>query len=169
MNHTRRESAPNREAIEALQHWAIWKETEHECGWPRESSEVRAAQRYQTSTNTNGIARYKCTILLEGGRRVRKQAPDQPKETRPESCSKPLKVDRATLGPRIDSMLLDMASMDVWWQYTADLLATVAMNPRIQTKTIAQRIEIKPANMYNRLNRGYAWISGALAAKRRTS
>jgi len=100
-------SAPNRAAW-AMESWAAWITHRTDTGYPPMSSEARAAQAAQTATRTDGVARYRGTVELTNGKRVKKQPPPMPKETRPQAHSITPRIDKAKLGPHVDRLLHDM-------------------------------------------------------------
>lgn len=147
-----------------MKDWALWKATDYERGWPKESHEVRAYERHMQSTVTNGIAKYTATIELEGGRRVKKLTPSTPKDTRPAASSRIPNIDLDQIGPRVDAMLKDMAAQGDWWAVTAVALIVNTTSPA-STNQQAREFKISRRAYYHRLDQGYSWLMCAINAK----
>ena len=153
---------PHRRGQQALSWWSVWRETDHERGWPGEAAEVRAFEAYMRSTETAGAARYRGTVQL-GSRRVRKVAPVMPHSTRAAARSQvPRGVDRDVLGARVNGVLVDCAMQGHWWASATRLAIDRAQDPSATPHRLAQRHALKITGYYMRLNHVYAYVARAL-------
>ena len=144
-----RQPERHRYARHAMEVWREWLVTREERGWPRESSEVRAQQRAQTETVTNGAARW----------RGKGEPPPMPKETRPAASSRIPDIDRARLGPAVNRLLLDLAAIDA---AAARVLQGHYLLASLTTEKRSGYLGVSSRNYWRHVNRGLEWLEMAL-------
>ena len=144
--------------------WREWVTTREERGWPRRSIEVAAQQMAKTATVTDGQAAYTGTVELEGGRRVKKEAPSFPKETRIHARTLIPDIDTARLGPEVNRHLMDL---DEDCPEVATVLMAHYLADNVSAGTLAPALGISVRTFWTRLENGLMWMDGRLGLKKR--
>lgn len=133
----------------AMDVFAWWWVTRRERGWPSESSELRALQSKQATTDTTGDARWKGVG----------DPPRMPKETRSAHGGRIPDIDRARMGPRVLTLLL--AFQDIGGErYIQVMVAEHFWPGKMHERARKLDMAVKTYQTYYR--EGLSWLAGRL-------